>query len=203
VHFGTGATRTLDVVEIRWPSVDGPDPDERILRPGPDRARKILMQPPSRRHRSQRIGWLRAASWERTTASFSTASLLVGVAAPMHARRRARHGDRRPRGRGHVHGRGRIRVRELQADRGADLDRERQELATDEATSSRSWRGSSQAGLDLAWPGRSRQLMDKDALGAHARDELGMSEISNARPSRPDGLRITFAVGAAMPCSPP
>jgi VIT1/CCC1 family predicted Fe2+/Mn2+ transporter len=84
----------------------------------------------------------------------------------------------------------------------ADLDRERQELATDEPHELEELAGIYvQRGLDLALARQvARQLMDKDALGAHARDELGMSEISNARPVQAAlASAITFAIGAALP----
>ncbi|HLF09988.1 MAG TPA: VIT1/CCC1 transporter family protein, partial [Gammaproteobacteria bacterium] len=84
----------------------------------------------------------------------------------------------------------------------ADLDRERKELAADpehehaEMTAIYVGRGLS-AGLasDVA-----TQLMAHDALGAHARDELGISEILTARPVQAALASAgTFAVGAALP----
>lgn len=84
----------------------------------------------------------------------------------------------------------------------SDLDRERTELSEnvgleqDELTDIYIERG-----LD---PGLARQvalqLMENDALGAHARDELGISEITTARPIQAAVTSaISFAVGAAMP----
>ena len=84
----------------------------------------------------------------------------------------------------------------------ADLDRERQELAADEPHELEELAGIYvQRGLDLALARQvARQLMDKDALGAHARDELGMSEMSNARPVQAAvASAITFAIGAGLP----
>ena len=56
-------------------------------------------------------------------------------------------------------------------------------------------------GVEPSWLARSRvQLMAKDALGAHARDELGISEITTARPVQAAlTSAATFAAGAAMP----
>ena len=84
----------------------------------------------------------------------------------------------------------------------ADLARERQELARqpafehDELATS-----TSSAALDPTSRARSReQLMAKDALGAHARDELGISEMTTARPVQAAlTSAATFAVGAALP----
>ena len=64
-------------------------------------------------------------------------------------------------------------------------------------------KSTSSAGVeqDLARQG-AEQLMAKDALGAHARDELGISEITTARPVQAAlTSAVTFSVGAAMPCS--
>ena len=156
------------------------------------------------RHRSQRIGWLRAAVLGANDGIVSTASLLVGVAAAHAAR-----GDVLVAGvAGLVAGAMSMAAGEYvsvssQSDtERADLDRERQELAADEPHELEELAGIYvQRGLDLALARQvARQLMDKDALGAHARDELGMSEISNARPVQAAlASAITFAIGAALP----
>jgi VIT1/CCC1 family predicted Fe2+/Mn2+ transporter len=156
------------------------------------------------RHRSQRIGWLRAAVLGANDGIVSTASLVVGVAAA-HATR----ADVLVAGiAGLVAGAMSMAAGEYvsvssQSDtERADLDRERQELAADEPHELEELAGIYvQRGLDLALARQvARQLMDKDALGAHARDELGMSEISNARPLQAAmASASTFAVGAAMP----
>jgi VIT1/CCC1 family predicted Fe2+/Mn2+ transporter len=154
------------------------------------------------RHRSQRIGWLRAAVLGANDGIVSTASLLVGVAAAHAAR-----GDVLVAG---VAGRGAmsmaageyVSVSSQSDTERADLDRERQELAADEPHELEELAGIYvQRGLDLALARQvARQLMDKDALGAHARDELGMSEISNARPVQAAvASAITFAIGAGLP----
>ena len=156
------------------------------------------------RHRSQRIGWLRAAVLGANDGIVSTASLLVGVAAAHAAR-----GDVLVAGvAGLVAGAMSMAAGEYvsvssQSDtERADLDRERQELAADEPHELEELAGIYvQRGLDLALARQvARQLMDKDALGAHARDELGMSEISTARPIQAAlASASTFAVGAALP----
>ena len=156
------------------------------------------------RHRSQRIGWLRAAVLGANDGIVSTASLLVGVAAA-HA---TRGGVLVAGVAGLVAGAMSMAAGEYvsvssQSDtERADLDRERQELAADEPHELEELAGIYvQRGLDLALARQvARQLMDKDALGAHARDELGMSEISSARPVQAAlASAITFAIGAALP----
>jgi len=84
----------------------------------------------------------------------------------------------------------------------ADLARERRELETD-------WEHEHRElaeiyvnrGLDLALAAQvATQMMAKDALGAHARDELGISDDRSARPIQAAlASASTFAVGAAMP----
>jgi len=84
----------------------------------------------------------------------------------------------------------------------ADLNRERQELASDGAHE----HGELAAiyvgrGLDAALADQvATQLMARDALGAHARDELGISDTLSARPVQAAlASAATFAVGAALP----
>ncbi len=84
----------------------------------------------------------------------------------------------------------------------ADLDRERKELAAD-AESERSELASIYVSRGLE-PSLARQvaeqLMAHDALSAHARDELGISDISTARPVQAAlASAASFAVGAAAP----
>ena len=84
----------------------------------------------------------------------------------------------------------------------ADLARERAELATD-VESERAELAAIyvRRGLDTGLAKQvAEQLMEKDALGAHARDELGISEISTARPVQAAlTSAATFATGAALP----
>lgn len=156
------------------------------------------------RHRTERIGWLRAAVLGANDGIVSTASLLVGVAAAKTSR-----GEIVLAGiAGLVAGAMSMAAGEYvsvssQADtEAADLRREVDELATmpehelEELASIYVSRG-----LDSELAHRvARQLMDHDALGAHARDELGISEMTTARPVQAAlASAATFAVGAALP----
>ena len=137
-------------------------------------------------HRSHRIGWLRAAVLGANDGIVSTASLIVGVAAADSGR----SGVLVAGVAGLVAGAMSMAAGEYvsvssQADtERADLDREREELATDPKHE----RAELAAiyvtrGLDVELADQvAGQLMDKDALGAHARDELGISETLTARP---------------------
>ena len=156
------------------------------------------------RHRSERIGWLRAAVLGANDGIVSTASLVVGVAAshaPISQTIVAGVA-------GLVAGAMSMAAGEYvsvssQADtERADLAREKKELETDvlaerqELTSIYQKRG-----LDVELASQvADQLMAHDALGAHARDELGISEMHTARPIQAAlASATTFAVGAAMP----
>ncbi len=84
----------------------------------------------------------------------------------------------------------------------AALDEERAELQKDEAGERRELAAIYvKRGLDLAFARQvANKLMDHDALGAHAREELGISEITTARPLQAAGASaLSFAVGAALP----
>jgi VIT1/CCC1 family predicted Fe2+/Mn2+ transporter len=156
------------------------------------------------RHRSERIGWLRAAVLGANDGILSTASLVVGVAAA-HASR----GDILLAGTaGLVAGAMSMAAGEYvsvssQADtEEADLARERRELETDDAFERQELADIYVArGLDPALAKQvADQLMARDALGAHARDELGILEITRARPVQAAFTSAaTFAVGAAQP----
>jgi VIT1/CCC1 family predicted Fe2+/Mn2+ transporter len=156
------------------------------------------------RHRSSRIGWLRAAVLGANDGILSTASLIVGVAAAD-----ADHAAVLTAGvAGLVAGAMSMAAGEYvsvssQLDtEHADLARERAELATD-VESERAELAAIYArrGLDTALAKQvADQLMAKDALGAHARDELGISEISTARPVQAAlTSAATFAAGSALP----
>ncbi|RPI89862.1 MAG: VIT family protein [Planctomycetaceae bacterium] len=156
------------------------------------------------RHRTDRIGWLRAAVLGANDGIVSTASLVVGVAAA-----NASSGNVMVAGvAGLVAGAMSMAAGEYvsvssQADtEKADLARERKEIATD-GDSEVSELASIYAGRGLE-PTFARtvaeQLMAHDALAAHARDELGISDISTARPVQAAfASAASFAVGAAMP----
>lgn len=156
------------------------------------------------RHYSERIGWLRAAVLGANDGIVSTASLVVGVAAA-----NAPRGDVLIAGMaGLVAGAMSMAAGEYvsvssQADtEKADLARERRELDEDEESERNELaaiyveRGlESTLALQVAV-----QLMEHDALAAHARDELGLSEIHSARPIQAAvASALTFAVGAALP----
>lgn len=156
------------------------------------------------RHRTHRIGWLRAAVLGANDGIVSTASLIVGVAAAESARSTILVAGMA----GLVAGAMSMAAGEYvsvssQSDtERADLDREREEQATDtdfehaELAAIYVVRG-----LDAELADKvAAQLMRKDALGAHARDELGISETLTARPVQAAlASASTFAVGAAMP----
>jgi VIT1/CCC1 family predicted Fe2+/Mn2+ transporter len=156
------------------------------------------------RHRTERIGWLRASVLGANDGIVSTASLVVGVAAA-----HATHDNIMIAGvAGLVAGAMSMAAGEYvsvhsQADtEQADIERERKELTADdsgervELTSIYIGRG-----LDPALAKQvADQLMAHDALGAHARDELGISQALRARPIQAAWTSAaSFAVGAALP----
>ena len=156
------------------------------------------------RHRSDRIGWLRAAVLGANDGIVSTASLVVGVAAADASR-----ADVLVAGvAGLVAGALSMAAGEYvsvssQADtERADLQRERRELETDPAGEEDELTGIYVArGLepDLART-VAKQLTARGALAAHARDELGLTEELAARPLQAAAAyAATFAVGAGVP----
>jgi VIT1/CCC1 family predicted Fe2+/Mn2+ transporter len=156
------------------------------------------------RHRTDRMGWLRAAVLGANDGIVSTASLVVGVAAAQTS-----SGDILVAGvAGLVAGAMSMAAGEYvsvssQADtERADLDRERKELSTDDEFERTELASIYiQRGLDAELAKQvAEQLMAHDALTAHARDELGISDISSARPVQAAFASAgTFAIGAAMP----
>lgn len=160
--------------------------------------------PHRERHRTERIGWLRAAVLGANDGIVSTASLVVGVAASQASRPSILVAGVA----GLVAGAMSMAAGEYvsvssQADtERADLERERVELATDEEAEHAELAGIYEArGLEPALARQvAEQLMKHDALAAHARDELGISETLAARPVQAAlASAATFAVGAAMP----
>lgn len=155
-------------------------------------------------HLVERIGWLRAAVLGANDGIISTASLILGVASAA-----ASQTDILLTGvAGIVAGAMSMAAGEYvsvssQADtEHADLAREKRELADDpafereELTQLYVARGV-EVGLSREV---AKQLMAKDALAAHARDELGISSISTARPVQAAlASAATFSVGAAAP----
>ena len=156
------------------------------------------------RHRTQHIGWLRAAVLGANDGIVSTASLVVGVAAS-----NATHTAVLVAGvAGLVAGAMSMAAGEYvsvssQSDtEQADIERERTELVTDEDNEKKELAAIYiKRGLDSALANQvAEQLMAKDALAAHARDELGISETISARPIQAAlTSAATFAVGAALP----
>jgi len=154
-------------------------------------------------HLVERIGWLRAAVLGANDGIISTASLILGVAAAAAGKSDILLGVA-----GLVAGAMSMAAGEYvsvssQSDtEQADLARERRELSEDP-----DFEKEELAQIYVARgvePQLARQvalrLMAKDALGAHARDELGISEITTARPSQAAlTSAATFSVGAAAP----
>jgi vacuolar iron transporter family protein len=159
---------------------------------------------PPERHRTEQSGWLRAAVLGANDGILSTASLVLGVAAAHGSRSNVLIAGIA----GLVAGAMSMAAGEYvsvhsQADtEQADLERERVELRTDDE--------GEHAELTAIYVGRGLdpllakqvavQLMAHDALGAHARDELGISEALRARPVQAAFTSAgSFAVGASLP----
>ncbi len=156
------------------------------------------------RHLVSRIGWLRAAVLGANDGIVSTASLIIGVAAAG-----AKPADILVAGAaGLVAGAMSMAAGEYvsvssQSDtEQADLAREGAELAGDSDAEVHELAGIYvKRGVDPATADTvARQLMAKDALGAHAHDELGISEMTAARPIQAAFTSAaTFTAGAALP----
>ena len=158
----------------------------------------------SENHRSHRIGWLRAAVMGANDGIVSTASLIIGVAFA-----HAKHETLLLTGvAGLVAGAMSMAAGEYisvssQADtEAADLRRERLELASDHESELKE--------LTQIYIGRglkpdlahqvATQLTSHDALTAHARDELGITDLTSARPIQAAiASAITFSIGALLP----
>lgn len=156
------------------------------------------------RHRTERIGWLRASVLGANDGIVSTASLLIGVAAA----------DASPETlllaglAGLVAGAMSMAAGEYvsvrsQADaEAAELAVERREIEADPAAEQRELAAIYVArGVDASLANAvAAQLMAKDALGAHARDELGLTKTLTARPVQAAlSSAASFAAGAALP----
>ena len=156
------------------------------------------------RHYSHRSGWLRAAVLGANDGIVSTASLIIGVAAASAGAREVLIAGVA----GLVAGAMSMAAGEYvsvsaQADsEKADLDRERHELEVNPEHEhhelAQIYEG---RGLDSSLARQvSTQLMEHDALGAHARDELGLSELHSARPLQAAlASASAFAFGALLP----
>jgi VIT1/CCC1 family predicted Fe2+/Mn2+ transporter len=155
-------------------------------------------------HRTKRIGWLRAAVLGANDGIVSTASLMVGVAAANVAR-----GELLVAGvAGLVAGAMSMAAGEYvsvssQKDtEQADLTRERAELKAQPENEHKELAAIYvKRGLAPALAKQvAEQLMAHDALGAHARDELGISVVLKANPIQAAlTSALTFSVGAALP----
>ena len=156
------------------------------------------------RHRTDRIGWLRAAVLGANDGIVSTASLIVGVAAAHTS-----HAALLVTGvAGLVAGAMSMAAGEYvsvysQADtENADIERERLELLADAASEHKELAAIYVGrGLDAPLANQvAEQLMAHDALGAHTRDELGISSTLSARPLQAALASAgSFAIGALMP----
>ena len=155
-------------------------------------------------HHTQRVGWLRAAVLGANDGIVSTASLLLGVAAAQADVRSVLLTGVA----GLVAGAMSMAAGEYvsvhaQADtEQADLGRERRELQRNPAAEMQELAALYQArGLQPALAEQvARQLTAHDALGAHARDELGISSVQTARPLQAAwASAAAFSVGAALP----
>lgn len=155
-------------------------------------------------HRTARVGWLRAAVLGANDGLISTASLVVGVAASGAGRDAVLIAGIA----GLVAGAMSMAAGEYvsvssQADiESADLAREARELAGDpEAEHAELAAIYVQRGLTAELAAEvATQLTVRDALGSHARDELGLSEATMARPLQAALASAgTFAVGALLP----
>jgi VIT1/CCC1 family predicted Fe2+/Mn2+ transporter len=156
------------------------------------------------RHRTQRIGWLRAAVLGANDGIVSTASLVLGVAAAGADSKAILVAGVA----GLVAGAMSMAAGEYvsvssQADtERADLARETKELAANPAQEHAELTAIYvKRGLDAALASKvATQLTQHDAIGAHARDELGISDALAARPVQAALASAgTFAVGAALP----
>ncbi|HJT17839.1 MAG TPA: VIT family protein, partial [Thermoanaerobaculia bacterium] len=156
------------------------------------------------RHRIGRTGWLRAAVLGANDGIVSTASLVVGVAAATASRHEILLAGIA----GLVAGSlsmaagEYVSVSSQEDTERADLARESEELATMPEAEEKELAGiyvhrglQPELAREVA-----KQLMEHDALGAHARDELGLTEVMTARPLQASlASAATFATGAALP----
>jgi len=155
-------------------------------------------------HRAESVGWLRAAVLGANDGLISTSSLVVGVAAAQSERGPVLVAALA----GMVAGALSMAAGEYvsvssQADsERADLSRERRELATSPDLERQELADIYVArGLTPALAAQvAEEFLAHDALGAHARDELGMSDLSRARPIQAAlASAAAFAIGAAPP----
>lgn len=162
--------------------------------------------PSSKHHHSQSSGWLRAAVLGANDGIVSTASLIIGVAAAQSSQSEIVLVAVA----GLVAGAMSMAAGEYvsvssQADaETADLELERESLATNRPEEHRELvdiyidRGLTDSLAEQV----AQQLMQRDALAAHARDELGISDRTTPRPLQAAGTSaVAFSLGASMPLS--
>jgi vacuolar iron transporter family protein len=158
------------------------------------------------RHHNENVGWLRAAVLGANDGILSTASLVLGVSAAHATRSNVLVAGIA----GLVAGAMSMAAGEYvsvhsQADsERADLDRERAELKADDRGEHKELMANYVSrGLDSSLAKQvADQLMAHDALGAHARDELGISQTTRPRPIQAAlTSAASFAIGAALPLS--
>jgi VIT1/CCC1 family predicted Fe2+/Mn2+ transporter len=155
-------------------------------------------------HRNDRIGWLRAAVLGANDGIVSTASLVLGVASAGAEHRTilltsvsGLIAGAMSMATGEF-----VSVNSQQDTETADLARERAELRQDLAGERRELSGIYvDRGLDSSLADQvASKLMEHDALGAHARDELGLTETTAARPTQAALASATsFSIGAVLP----
>jgi VIT1/CCC1 family predicted Fe2+/Mn2+ transporter len=155
-------------------------------------------------HRTSRIGWLRASVLGANDGIVSTASLVIGVAAAQADRTQVLLAGVAGLAAGALSmAAGEYVSVSSQADtEQADLEMERTELATDLEGETNELAGIYvKRGVEPALARTvAQQLMTHDALGAHARDELGISEELTARPLQAAAASAaSFAAGAILP----
>ena len=163
-----------------------------------------IARPHSEKHLVDRIGWLRAAVLGANDGIVSTASLIVGVAAAATTQKEvliagiaAIVAGAMSMAAGEY-----VSVSSQSDTEQADIARERKELRDDSRTELEELAGLYvNRGVDRTLALQvAQQLMAKDALTAHARDELGISSITTARPVQAAlTSAASFSLGAAMP----
>jgi VIT1/CCC1 family predicted Fe2+/Mn2+ transporter len=155
-------------------------------------------------HRAHRAGWLRAAVLGANDGVVSTAALIVGVAGSGASYAAVRTAGIA----GLVAGAMSMAAGEY-VSVSSQRDVEQADLAMEQAALEAHPRAEL-AELTEIWRGRglapdlaaevARQLTEADALGAHARDELGLTEVATARPMQAAGTSaVAFALGATLP----
>ena len=156
------------------------------------------------RHRTARIGWLRAAVLGANDGIVSTASLIVGVAAASssHASILVTGVAALVAGAMSMAAGEYVSVHSQADTEKADMERERAELQKDPMAEHKELTAIYEArGLDHPLAVQvAQQLMANDALGAHARDELGISDTMTARPVQAAlASAASFAAGSLLP----